>query len=393
MLLLPPRIPVAATTLYAALLLPALPVDDTELSGESEKYSATSRLADGKLNTIIVNKVSGHRVSTAIKTKATKLTKIRFLDTKDRIIVHGKVGSRGDIRFELDAKRAAYIDRIYGLRGKSENYSVSVQWGEAYPPEVEYKRRVLDITIANKVSGSKVSRRTPTRTFKLTELYILEDEQRLIVHGEIGSRGDILTVVNLKDASVVDTIYGWDASFSPDKRRVAYRFRYPPHAMHQHRTAVLLIYDFSATPRQNSFRDEDMADPTTRGYVIYPQRNRKLGKHFIPAMSESEQIAFLSPIAWSHGGTRVVLLEGFQENTYLLLADLEKGLEAPEVTRLMLEKESYYKQPIEIYWKRQYEGALIFAKTLRFSKDDKSVIFTTFDHGPFAEQQAVMELD
>ena len=391
MLLLPPRIPVAATTLYAALLLPAFPADTTELSGESEKYSATSRLADGKLNTIIVNKVSGHTVSTRFGTRATKLTEIRFLDREDRVIVHGKVGSRGEIRFELNAKRAGYIDRIHHLRSESENYAVSVRLTE--PEEWAEWNRVLDITVEKRALGAKVSRRSPTRTAKLTELYILEDEQRLIVHGQIGSRGDILTVVNLKDASVVDTIYGWDASFSPDKRRVAYRFRYPPHAMHQHRTAVLLIYDFSATPRQNSFREEDMADPTTRGYVIYPERNRKLGKHFIPAMSESEQIAFLSPIAWSHGGTRVVLLEGFQENTYLLLADLENGLEAPEVTRLMLEKESYYKQPIDIYWRKEYEGALIFAKNLRFSKDDKSVIFTTFDHGPFAEQQAVMELD
>ena len=393
MFFLRPRFLIAVGTVWAALLLPAFPAGETELSGESEKYSATSRLADGKLNTIIVNKVSGHRVSTGIKTRATKLTEIRFLDREDRVIVHGKVGSQGEIRFELNAKRAAYIDRIYGLRGKSENYSVSVQWGEAYPPEVEYKRRVLDITIANKVSGSKVSRRTPTRTAKLTELYILEAEQRLIVHGQIGSRGDILTVVNLKDASVVDTIYGWKASFSPTKTKVAYNFRYPPHSMNLHRTSVLLIYDFAATPRQNSFREEDRADPTTRGYVIYPERNRKQGKHFIPAMSEAEWIDFMSPIAWSHNGTRVALLEAFQENTYLLLADLAKGLEAPEFTRLMLEKERYYKQPIEIYWRKSYEQATVGAKSLKFSKDDQSVIFTTADGGPFAEQQVVMELD
>ena len=393
MFFLRPRFLITVGTVWFAPLLTAFPADTTELSGESEKYSATSRLADGKLNTIIVNKVSGHRVSTGIKTKATKLTEIRFLDGEDRVIVHGKVESRGEIRFELNAKRAAYIDRIYGLRGKSENYSVSVQWGEAYPPEVEYKRRVLDITIVNKVLGSKVSRRTPTRTAKLTELYILEAEQRLIVHGELGSRGDILTVVNLEDASVVDTIYGWDASFSPTKTRVAYNFRYPPHAMNQYRTSVLLIYDFLATPQDNSVRKTDMKKPTTRGYVIYPERNRKEGKHFIPANSEQEQIYFKSPIAWSRNGTQVALLEVFQQNTYLLLVDLAKGLKAPEIRRIMLEKESFYKQPIEIYWRKSYERAVVTAKNLRFSKDDKSVIFTTFDNGPFAEQQAVMELD
>ncbi len=386
------RFPLAVATLWSALL-PALPAGATELSGESEKYSACTRLADGKLNTTIVNKVSGRTVSTGVPTRATQLTEIRFLDTEGRVIIHGKVGSRGDIRFELDATRAAYIDRIHHLRSESENYAVSVQWMEADPNEVDYVGWALNITVTDKVSGEKVFHRSPTRTAKLTELYTLEAEQRLIVHGELGSRGDILSVVDLKNASVLDTIYGWDASFSPDKTLVAYDFRYPPHAMSQYRTSVLLIYDFSATPRQNSFRDEDRADPTTRGYVIYPERNRKRGKHFIPAMSPEEWIDFESPIAWSHSGTRVALLEVFQQNTYLLLVDLAKGLAAPEITRIMLEKENFYKQPIEIYWQKSYERAVVGAKSLRFSKDDKSVIFTTVDGGPFEEREVVMELD
>ena len=387
------RIPVIAATLYAGLVLTALPADKTELTGESENYSASARLAEGMLDITIVNKVSGGKVSSRAPTRATKLTEIRVRDSEEKVIVHGKVGSRGDIRFEFDTDRPAYIDRIHHLRSESENYAVSVQWMEADPNEVDYVGWALNITVSDKVSGARVSRRSPTRTAKLTELYILEAEQRLVVHGELGSRGDILSVVNLEDASVLDTIYGWKASFSPTKTRVAYNFRYPPHSMHQHRTSVLLIYDFAATPRQNSFREEDMADPETRGYVIYPERNRKLGKHFIPAMSEEQQIYFESPIAWSHGGTRVALLEVFQQNTYLLLIDLAKGLAVPEIRRIMLEKESFYKQPIEIYWRKTYERAVVTAKSLRFSKDDQSVIFTTGDGGPFAEQQVVMELD
>ena len=387
------RLPLTAATLWIALLLTALPADETELSGQSGNYAASARLADGVLDITIVNKVSGKKVSNQVETRATKLTGIRVLDAEEQVIVYGEVGSRGDIRFEFEAGTAYYIDRIYGLRSESEHYSVSVRLKEAYPPEVEYRRRVLDITVVNKSSGTKISRRTPGSTAKLTELYILEAEQRLIVHGQLGRRGDILSVVDLKDASVVDTIWGWDASFSPDKTRVAYDFRYPPHAMSQHRTSVLLIYDFSATPRENSFRDEDVADPTTRGYVIYPERNRKLGNHFIPAMSEAEQTDFLSPIAWSHDGTRVALLEGGRGDAYLLLANLAKGLEAPEVARSRLEKESFYKQPIETYWTREYEDATVGAKSLRFNKDDKTVVFTIWGQGPFEEQEVVIELD
>ena len=380
--------------ILVALILPGLPAGASELSGESENFSASARLAEGMLDITIVNKSSGKKVSTQVETRATRLTGIRVLDNEGQVIVHGEVGSRGDIRFEFEAGTAYYFDGIYQLRSESENYSVSVRLEEAYPPEVEYRRRVLDITVVNKASGAKVSRRTPTGTAKLTELYILEAEQRLIVHGELGSRGDILSVVNLEDASVLDTIYGWGASFSPAKTRVAYNFRYPPHAMHQHRTSVLLIYDFSATPRENSVRDEDMTNPETRGYVIYPKRNRKLGKHFIPAMSEAEQIHFRSPIAWSHGGTKVALLEAVQGDTYLLVADLAKGLEAPEVSRTLLEKESYCKPPTEVQERKHYETVPISAETVfKFGKDDQSILFTTHGCWSGEEHEVVMELD
>ena len=193
-----PRILFTVATLWVSVALPALPADETELSGESEKYSAAARLKNGILKATIVHKASGREVSfNQIPTRATQLTKIRFLDTKDRIIVHGKIGSQGEIRFELNAKRAAYIDRIHHLRSESENYAVSVRLTE--PEEWAEWDRVLDITVESRASGAKVSRRSPTRTVKLTELYILEAEQRLIVQGELGSRGDILSVVNLEE--------------------------------------------------------------------------------------------------------------------------------------------------------------------------------------------------
>ncbi len=387
------RFPLAVTTLWSALLLPALPAGATELSGESENYSATARLVDGMVEVTIVHKVSGQKVSSRYAVRATRLTEVRVRDAEGQVIVYGEVGNRGEIQIEYDVNDASHFDKIHQLRSESERYSVSVRLAEANPTERDDE--VLDITVVNRASGGKVSRRSPTRTAKLTEIYILEPEQRLIVHGELGRRGDIVSVVDLKDASVVDAIYGWKASFSPTKTKVAYNFRYPPYSLHQHATSVLLIYDFSATPRENSFRDEDRADPTTRGYVIYPERNRRLGKHFIPAMSEEEQIRFRSPTAWSHSGTRVALLEGVRVNTYLLLVDLAKGLEAPEVRRLLLEKESYYKPHLknQTHWRRKYAGSILRAKTLKFSQDDQSVLFTTRGVDPFEEQEVVIELD
>jgi len=394
MFLLKLRLPLASATLWIALLPTALPADETELRGQSDKYSASVRLSDGMLVIAIVNKISGKEVSNRVETKATRLTGMRFLDNEGEIIVFGKVGGRGDIRFEFEAATGYYHDRIYRLRSESQNYSLSVGLDEAYPPEVEYRRRVLDITVVNKASGAKVFRRTPTDTAKLTDLYILGAQHRLIVHGKLGRRGDVLSVVNLKNVSVVDTIWGWQASFSPDQTKVAYNFRYPPHAMHQHRTSVLLIYDFTATPRENSVRDEDMTNPETRGHVIYPKRNREQGKHFIPAMSEVEQIYFESPIAWSHGGTRVALLESVQGDTHLLVADLANGLEAPEISRTQLEKERYCEPPTERQERRHYETVPIRAENFfRFGKDDQSILFTTNGCWSGEIHEVVMELD
>ena len=382
-------------TLWVVLALLPLAAAEGELSGESERYSASARLTNGVIEVTIVHKASGRKVSSRQPFRATKLTEVRIADAEAKVAVFGEVGSRGAIQIDYDVNDGSFFDKIYGLESESDQYSVSVHLAKANPTERLVEDEVLDITVISKVSGNKVSRRSPTRTAKLTEVYLLEAEQRLVVHGELGRRGDIVSVVDLKDASVLDTIWGWNASFAPDKKMVAYNFRYPPYALYQHATSVLLIYDFTATPRENSFREKDMADPTTRGYVVYPERNRKRGKHFIPAMSEEEQIDFRSPIAWNHSGTRVALLEGSQADTYLLLADLAKGLEAPEVTRLLLEKEHYYMPRLKTQpdWRRKYAGSILSATTFEFTKEDKAVEFTTHYGGAFAEQKAVVELE
>ena len=58
-----------AVLLWAALLLPALPADASELGGESKHYAASARLADGVLHIAIVDKASGRKVSNRVPTR------------------------------------------------------------------------------------------------------------------------------------------------------------------------------------------------------------------------------------------------------------------------------------------------------------------------------------
>ena len=148
-----PRFPLTVATLWVALLLTALPAGETELSGESENYAASARLEDGMFHVTIVNKVSGKKDSYRDSTRATSLTEISVPETEEWVIVHGKVGSRGDIRFEFNVNYLGYTDRIYQLIRESEHYSVSVQLTE--PEEWAEWNRVLDITVVNKHSGEE----------------------------------------------------------------------------------------------------------------------------------------------------------------------------------------------------------------------------------------------
>ena len=129
--------------------------------------------------------------------------------------------------------------------------------------------------------------------------------------------------------------------------------------------------------------------------MVYPERNRKRGKHFNSRHERGGtnrlQVAHrLEPQRHTGGAAGRE-----SSDTYLLLADLSKGLEAPEVTRLLLEKEHYYMPRLKNQpdWRRKYAGSILSATTLEFTKEDKAVGFTTHYGGAFAEQKAVVELE
>ncbi|MGI0014821.1 MAG: hypothetical protein ACREBU_15480, partial [Nitrososphaera sp.] len=152
----------------------------------------------------------------------------------------------------------------------------------------------------------------------------------------------------------------------------------------------LLVYDFTRSPRENAVREEDVTNPENRGFILYPEENRRKGIYFIPAMSQEQQRGLTSPIAWSEKSDKLALLEGYQGNSYLVVIDISNGLLAPQVTKKLLNKERFY-SGLAI-WQPQYENAVIIAKHLTFTKNATSIELQSMAIGPFGEKTVILEI-
>ncbi len=256
-------------------------------------------------------------------------------------------------------------------------------------------KKKVTLIVVDKKLNTKKEIVFPTRTVKINNLYILENN-RILVHGELGSKGDILTIIDIKSDKPLDTIWGWDASFSKDLRMVAYKFRYPPHGLPLYYSDVLLAYDFSKTPIENSMDKSSVDNPEQRGYILYPEENRKNKNYYTIAQNEDEQHTMTSPIIWNDRSSMICFLDSVGNKTYLIAIDISRGLIDPTVNIQELNRKQFYKEQylkhIDEEFKEEYEKARVVAKELRFTDDDQSVEITSFKAGPFEEKKVKIKI-
>jgi len=218
----------------------------------------------------------------------------------------------------------------------------------------------------------------------------------MAVHGTLSSGGDILSIIDMTAGKLIDTIWGLNASFSPNSKMVAYKFRFPPHAPQNYATDVLLLYDLSKSVQANSM-DETIGSPTNRGFIIYPESNRLARRYFIPSKNDNEIRHFTSPIVWNGKSDHLCFLDSISGKTYLVVADISKGLESPTIWRKELDRTGFYSD----YYKAQQRAvkvdeagpSLINAKRLRFIENDNAVEITSFYGGPYEERTVRVPLN
>ncbi len=243
--------------------------------------------------------------------------------------------------------------------------------------------RTITIHMLDNVTNSEKEIVFDSYMVEVVDLYPSKDKI-LVVHGKLEWGGDIFTLLELTRETVIDTIWGWDASISPDRTKIAYNFRYPPHSMPLYRTSVLLVYDLTKTPEENSM-DESKDNPENRGFILWPERNRKQNRYFIPAMSYEEQQHIISPIVWNHSSTHVAFLlqKGDREDrmtpTYLVVVDVSQGLLEPDVTIQEVNPLPLYKARARQEFQANEMERKIFARELRFTDDDQAVEIVPYD--------------
>lgn len=265
------------------------------------------------------------------------------------------------------------------LLRESNVYSVNIklQVDEENPWS---KHLTLDITALS--SQTVRTLQFASRTAALRDAFLLDDDEaRLIVHGTLGSGGDILTVIDIEKGTILDVIWGWRAAISPDKSKVVYNFRYPPHSLPLYETSVLLMYDFTQNPEENSM-DTSQNKPIYRGFILWPDENRTQKNYFIPAQRYEEQQHIISPIVWNEKSSQVcfILQRGDIEDrttpSYLVVVDVSSGALEPQV---------HIQEIVNGYGKESVSQRLnankpidrkIFARELSFVENDQAVMIT-----------------
>lgn len=253
------------------------------------------------------------------------------------------------------------------------------------------------LRVFRKPEGDTKFLRYPSRAVKVTRLFFVK-ESRLVVWGELGSRGDIVTIVDVGGASVVDTIWAWQFTLDVDANLAVYRFRYPPHSIESYDSLVVLAYDFNQSPMANSRSPDSLNpdgtyNPENRGFILYPEANRSTSKYFIPAMLPNEQRFIRSPFAWCESRRKLAFLELIHGTMFVISIDLTGGLSNPLVQRSELDVAPFYRPEYMQDAPERWKERGFVASSMLFLPGCQSLEMTTSGGEVFQAGRAIFSLD
>lgn len=253
----------------------------------------------------------------------------------------------------------------------------------------------LLISIADKKLGTEAELTVANYTRSIEDAFSPE-AGRLVLLGELEGRGHIIDVLSIQGnkAALIDTIWSWEISFSPNRRLAAYEFRYPPHGLPAFRNAVLLLYDFLLAPDQVPHVDNDDA---RKGFILYPNENREKGLYQIASPEAPEgtalQRSFVSPISWNEGSDKIAVIEALPPDVYLVVADISAGPQNPKIMRVELNGNLFLKSPAaDETIPPASERPSLLVSSLTFSDNDEVVNITSKEAGPFAAKTVSVSL-
>ncbi|MGI0014822.1 MAG: hypothetical protein ACREBU_15485, partial [Nitrososphaera sp.] len=175
-----------------------------------------------------------------------------------------------------------------------------------------------------------------SREFVLEERYasvkdlMLVEKAKLVVSGELPRGGNIISVVDLRELKLQNTIWKYDYAFSPTKRFLIYQSHYPRMGLPESRRSILLLYDLRRPAPET--RLSSISPPENVGFPVFPEANAKLRSYDVRL--EVEHL-YLSPFLWPPDERNIVFIEfsTHDEQNYLAVINLSAGVENPRIRR------------------------------------------------------------
>lgn len=226
---------------------------------------------------------------------------------------------------------------------------VDISSCENCPTKQSFRFSVVDL---EKNESFEMILKNYTRKVKFLHLY----NSRFIIVGELPYLGDIVTCYSLQDQKIIDEFYCYAFSVSSNGRYAIFKKYYPRFTPMEFRTDVVLVYDFSKSPRENRVqRGRECIDHENSGIPIFPMYNAK-NKIGVPNYGIDNFLVY-QPIAWSKKGDKVAFIakDTTHEKLIAILAVFpervgtinvfEKGIEQEKSVK---RKNFKYKRKIEI---------------------------------------------
>ena len=210
------------------------------------------------------------------------------------------------------------------LSAENEDYVVELIRWERYGPAYSDLRFVLLVR-----GGEKNAERTVTVENLTTGLESAEIVDRtLVLFGEMQSKADAITLVDLEAGKTIDFILHYGASLSPSRKYLIFKGFYPPYGMLQNRSDSVLLYELSKGPAENRLSGASEADSGQRvGLPVYPSQNANTPAYLvsIPEESERHYVDAQAGFLWTKDEESVFFIDKTGDDQLLVRVDVAEG--------------------------------------------------------------------
>ena len=239
----------------------------------------------------------------------------------------------------------------------SEKYSVVVlgeQTIEETPWVKQFKLQMTDRSSGHVRHLTIGQRSSPIRSIKA---FHFSEDDRLVVVGKL-KRAEIVFVLDLKEAKVLDDFWCYAPTISPAGRFVVYKKFYAPHELPAARATVVLMYDMRKPPAGNRVPVVGYtAWPKEQvGLPIYPEPYVKARAYVLveEQLQNPNWYNLSSPFLWSADANDVVFLCNHRKQTYIVRVNISAGIDKPKIFEAPVNVGSFVKPDLpEEYRKKE----------------------------------------